>query len=473
MIESEVVPPVDYPLVVHGEGVLEWQGKAVPVVSAIAERLKYRPDRPWNVTLTVGKVGAKDLGTVINGRSPLPVFSGFASDGRPFVIPAIEYTNRRENRLVGEAYELSLGIADAPVVPAELVLTAHLSDNSVALSLQDFLLEHHDGRVTGGKRRPPQAIRSSLGTIKLWRGSRHEPVEIGGVRSSARRSSTIAQVVVPPSKRRQDLSTMVDQLNEELDHLTAILSLCSRQRVGCFRIGVWAHWKEQEGGLIEGERWRYCPSPEDRRAADPLINPGKIGPGGLNKVVKTYRQHPARERLDRAITYTVGAYSQRIIEHHALYAFTALESLVDTLHEDPYTLPEEEFSELTKGLKSSIRGTTGTLQLSKHQRRDLYAKLGELRRRPLIPRIIELVRGSAVEWGDLWPNEGLETALRHAYARRNDLIHQGHLSDPGGTVRDSLRISALSERILMSEMGVPNEWLSPRAYDIFRWLGRD
>jgi hypothetical protein len=475
VIRPEAVPSVDYPLVIHGEGVLTLNRKTVVVASVSAERLKYRPDLPWQVRLVLGPSKLAALSGILDDPKERPDVIGTTSTGESLVIRRFAWSVQSGRRIEGTADQIYIGFETPPITPTRLLLTAYLTDNPIARTEIESLQPQHDGTVTGGKRRSPQTIRSKLGTVSFLSVPVTEHIEIGGRHSTLNRYHAIARVDVPKSRRTRNIRGSVDTLLGEVKDLTILLSLFSRRHVGCSRIAAFADWQAgEQRDLIEAEMWNSTIEHAQVEPAEPLLGSWLLPKRGLNAILTQFRNQPTRTELARAIVYIVSGHQQRKIEHLSLYAFTALETLVSSLHPNPLIVDDKTFGLLNKGVCATIKAVAPGLGIEKDDRRQIYAKIAELQRRPIVECAVGVVERSQVQWADLWPQApSLHAALQASYARRSVFIHTGNMLDPGANARDSIRTLALAERILLATLRVPRDWVSPRAYRIIERLVQD
>ena len=146
---------------------------------------------------------------------------------------------------------------------------------------------------------------------------------------------------------------------------------------------------------------------------------------------------------------------------------TAAAMALEEGHE--FLLEEGPFRELYSRLQNEIRTFSREHVLEKSVRKALYAKLPELRRWPIVTRIVEVVESAGVNWQRLWPGEpSLEPPLRQAYARRSALAHSAVSSDWKPMVEDYNRVHALTEQLIFAALGGKDEWQDISAYEHLR-----
>jgi|GEM_PF-3682905 len=477
MLKPELVPSVDFPLVIQGEGTLRRGDHSIPITNLRLARSKYRYDQPWDIELRIGTFERGVLDHMLSAPGEYPWIEGAAYDGGSLHIAEFRWQKQSGNRINGSAFNVRQGIVALPKAPDEMFLTAYLTDNALALPLADSLVPGRDGSRKAEHPRPAAQISTKVGQARFWLGDVQEKVTIGGRQARSERSQTVFQVKLSKQSRETPLPVLIERLQTNLDDFTKLLSFLSRRHVGCYRISAVGTWKEADAwDLHEGELWQHAPEPLLSDRPDSLVNPRRMPRGSLNHLYQQYCAHPRQELIARATIYLVEAFHQRFIESKNLYAFTAFEAIVNGLEETApgHVMDIHTFRKLRSVLELCIRNASSDFNISKSQRRDLYAKLGELQRRPLIPRALEILHFYRVEWEDLWPGvQHVDRALGAAYARRSAFIHAGHLRDPAASARDAIRIACLTERIMYALLGADSDWLSPVAYMSYQQLPHD
>ena len=469
---AEIPPVVDPEVVIRGAGEVQSGGAPIPVTHISARRLKYRPDQPWKVEIRIPDMERDEVMRVIKHTRAHPTIRGTTDQGRSLEIPdydCLRYPLVRPPDgyfLFGHAYEIRLGLETAHAVPDKLVLTGHLTDNAVCLPLVDFLWPHPDGTVSGRRERRARSIPTSLGNLRLWHGYTGDEITLGGKKASAQKSLSVVQLRLRKPKRSMDLPHLAELFEQEVDDLLPILTLFSRRHVGCDRIELFADLSEPPK-VIQGEVWRSAPQHQEDRWPASLVDPKALPDEAIAEAVRTLRTHPARDLLISAIYFVSEAGQGGHVPVQVLWAFTALEAVVGVIQpkDQSETISLKHFKTLTRALKATIKEQATTLSLSDTQRDEIYQKLGELRRRPIVRRIVEVCETLAVDWGPIFPNvQSLERALTAAFGRRNMLYHKGHMEDVGACARDARRISALAECLIFFSLGGSYEWMSSRTY---------
>ena len=198
----------------------------------------------------------------------------------------------------------------------------------------------------------------------------------------------------------------------------------------------------------------------------PLVFARSLPVDGLDRMYGRMRALPYRNQLRSIIGFLLGTYeSGTWLEERVTNAFTALEAMTAAITDDAPLVPDGEFRLLREELKEVIRRFGARHGLSAATRSSMYAKLGELQRRPITKRMAEVFESHEIEWRDIWPNaQSLTAALAEAYDRRSVLVHTGAVIDFDAAVDDYRRVHALTERLIYQLIGGEAKWRDPRAY---------
>lgn len=373
------VPSIDFPLIFRGEGVLRSGTTEITIVNFRAERSKYRPDLPWEVEMRLGEFEGDVFGAPIFRQAESLDIEGTTYEGDSVSIRNFRWHNQSGHLVNGSSYELRQGIVSLDSAPEELILTSYLTDNAVALPLADFLFPDHRGGRKAESLRPATKVTTRLGVMRLWLADTTEKIKIGNRDSRAERPEALLQLRLPKRRRATPLPKVVEQVQDELNDLSRMLSFLSRRPVGCSRIKIFARWStgDEPTGFHEGEVWQYAPEPLDRDRMHALVNPRRMQPTSFDALYQNYRKHPHKELISRISYYLNEALHQHYVESQMLYAFTAFEAIVNGLdhHAPSEVVGDETFQKIRQVVERAIKSSAAELGIGKTQRRDLYAKM--------------------------------------------------------------------------------------------------
>ena len=95
--------------------------------------------------------------------------------------------------------------------------------------------------------------------------------------------------------------------------------------------------------------------------------------------------------------------------------------------------------------------------------------------RPTLKRgLMSLIEAAGIVTEDLWPRgRNLTKEMHLIIARRNELIHRGHIVDDLEVpMKDAQRLQAIAERLILRLLGWQQpDWRVP--YEAFAWLRHD
>jgi hypothetical protein len=274
-----------------------------------------------------------------------------------------------------------------------------------------------------------------------------------------------------------DLVTIMDYIETELNDSLRLLSFLSREWVDWFKMSVRVEWaKEDRQYSTECTRrteiWENYPA--DNRE-EPLLCESDLLDGEFFRLLSALRSSPINQHLRRTIAYSLSSRHGPRDESHFLLAFAAFETLINVLDEQNPLLRIEDidWNALCKSLKKTIDAHGKAHELADEQVVLIKRKLSELKRPPVIDKMIFHLARLAPETGDLWQDpvslkdqfiEGLSEAIR----QRNVLVHATSVNDFGNLRRDLARIQLLFERLVLGILGCTRS-VSSRALDIVRW----
>jgi hypothetical protein len=183
-------------------------------------------------------------------------------------------------------------------------------------------------------------------------------------------------------------------------------------------------------------------------------------------MVTALQQSKYREVLHTAMEYLVTGFDTRITEASLVSSFTALETIANGIGKVDHTdqiLDRGVFAKLKKDVKSAISSHATNEGLSESLVALLFAKLGELNRPAIAPRVCALIERYKVEWKDLWPDDPLEVGVQRMFRVRNEFVHTGHIDTTGRAYIAARRAHMIGERLVFQILGGKWEWEDPRS----------
>lgn len=401
------------------------------------------------------------------------VLEGHLEDGRRLRLPTVPWRRHGPGMLEGVADRIELDVENLESDPDDQFLYARLSPTDVAIPVAEFPIRSWTGEITSDKRREAPKIETDLGPLEFFLAYDYEEFLFEGGKGLARLPVPRLSVKVLPEARTRQVEALMSHFEELCNGVCDFLSVLSRRRVVWMSLHHSAHWTEPESGLRDSTIYRHSVSTPKPQLVDDLVNGWQLQGEGLSGAYRKWCDLPYHESMRKASTFLHQCFGSGYIEDRALGAFMALETLTDgySKHRGILDLVDDDGLRRLRGeLHPRLRECAKAMGLDKVTRKGLYAKLSELKMAPLVPRILSLVESTGVEWADLWPvGTQLDDALRVAYERRSNLVHAGR-TDRNGLFRDTVRLHALTERMISKLCDLEERWLHVAAYSHVRYV---
>lgn len=279
----------------------------------------------------------------------------------------------------------------------------------------------------------------------------------------------------------QEPRLLLDRLADELRDFCSVMTLLCRSPVSWTAITVSSiHEVPQQPDFWTVDSTRFARPAEFGRTdvEDLMVLPARMSRTALSEMAGVLRALPIAPAIRAAIGYLIEARRGRFLQYAVLNAWTALETLVNGMSAADGTdriLDEEIFDRLCKDVRDTIKRFSNEHGLEaprrggeheKAKRAQIYEKLGELNRPPLVPRVVDALKNYQLDVEHLWQREWpakrhpLRKRLSDAYSRRSDLIHRGAIADARTLRGDYLRIHALTELLIYRILGGADDALS-------------
>lgn len=455
---------------VHGTGTLIRDDDTLPVASFTLERLKYQRRVAWDFTAYVAEENWDKWDIITRIGSSRLRFVGVTDTEQDITIPQVLWKKQIRGRLYAEVQEWHTNSQPLPNPPTSQFVTIQLSDTPLALSEISFYIRDWTGEIRAdGSRRPPVLWQSSLGEVQLSRRYIYEDGLIEGSSCTVRIGIPTLSLKVAPESTRSDLTSLRSALDAEITDALRVISFLSRGHTRWFRLWVGSQW-EHEGQMQMSEaEWNRSIGRTHRREAEPLINPYRPGPEAIGSMISRFRGLAFKEAASSAIIYLIESRHSEHVESHLVNAFTALESLVSgwgEAHQTNHTFGSSQFKRLRALLGDNVRTFGEQSGTAEERTQDAIDKLQELRRRPIVNQVIDLINELDIPCHDVWPAQvDIRTGLKDAFGRRNRFVHAGQLHSVRQAHVDATRIHAIAERILFRLIGGDFAWQDYRAYE--------
>jgi len=478
----EELPQVQFSEVITASGEIQVEHETAPVSRFRLTRSKHDLRSPWEYEIFV-REESRDAFDRAVGRRSWPKFTGKTSSGHTIEIPVLRWRSwsRSSGTLTGSIWEILIDPDALPAKPSRQIISVSLSHTSLALPEKRFLMRSYTGEIKeepdfGSE--PEQLLYwdSAHGRITLACYYDYEHARVGESESLVQIPVSSLRLQLSEDAFRTEPRSLSDSIAREIEGPLRLLSYLSRSHVRWSAIHVSSEFKDADDrpGFHQLQRLRAGVSSEDKTNRDwGLANPYNMAPDGLNTMVTALRQSPYREVLLTAMVYLVTGNDTHTAELSLVSSFTALETITNGLGKVDRTdqiLDSEAFRKIRKQIEAGIESHAKSEGFADHLVRLIVAKLGELNRPAIAPRLCALIEHYKVDWKDLWPDDPLEVGVRKMFKVRNDFVHTGHIDMTGRAYIAARRAHVLGERLIWQILGAQRQWedvrSSPRTDDL-------
>jgi hypothetical protein len=304
----------------------------------------------------------------------------------------------------------------------------------------------------------PGSIEVSTGLGALEAGERYayyESEEHGNkVIHSVQRAAVTGSIRIP---KGESLASLNKALLEEVEAICTILSFCYRQPVDFYEIWyVTDPNTTPQADRREAMLRRRMNSIDRRIGNNELIHRDNLVGGGLDQLIKNYKEAKQKDEITRAISFLAASYKVDPVESAYFLAYSALDLITSTSNTgEIHLLDSSKWRRVQKLLRSYLDGIAEAEGITSVVDQ-LKEKLPELRRVSGDKRIIEACRTLGIKTDDLWRTAGFEAGLKSATKTRNRLFHAAG-GDIDDLYIDLIRVRTLVERLLLATLEWPDE----------------
>jgi hypothetical protein len=271
-----------------------------------------------------------------------------------------------------------------------------------------------------------------------------------------------------------DPSCLVKEVEAAIDEPLSLLSFVSRTPLQWYEIRVGflpRSTRERPGCEYMRRRVVSC---NGNCRVEPLLRQRHLSGGGFERMLDRLKTVGIKERLLRAMTYSVASYGEPTVEAGLGVAYLALEALTSGHSRSKGAdriLSGECDLDFRTGAAEFVQNFCEAKGLARDTREQLLANIQGLGRRSLKRSILELVKDTNIGAEDLWPRQtSLADGVGGIVDRRNRFIHEALVQEPPWVhVKDLERVQAIVERSILALLGWDWTHVSGSAYD-HRWL---
>lgn len=473
---------VRVPEQLSGHGTLETERGSFPVPRFTMAREKYDPAAAWEAELSISPGDHDACEKALRWSRGAPSFRGLTGTGYGVHVPELYWNRWSSGVLRARPSEIELLEPAVSAAPIRQALRVELSPTNLALPELEWLIHSHTGEIARedglSQQNDPLVWDSQLGRATLVTHFRYERVAVGGIESTL-------QVPVPVLHIRSVIADHIStnptavarSLITEANLVLRLLSFLNRRYVDWRSVEVTSEVRTPKGRtdirrdfLINGDIVL-----EEHRPDSTLIDPHLAGADALDQMISALRTSPYREALMSGMLHVVAAYQSRFVEPAFVNAITAVETVVNgitTTDRADQIIDTRRFRTLSQHIMAALEEfVADNPDLAELERSLICNRIAELNRRPIIPRIVDLISRFAIEWKDLWsPGTDLHTGLRSLFRRRGRFLHAGALGSLTHAHDDARRAQAIAERLIYASLGGEAEWQDERVYAPFYYL---
>jgi hypothetical protein len=355
----------------------------------------------------------------------------------------------------------------------------HLWPTPLALPETDIQAQFFTGEIKrigpASKYRPPK-IELPLGdhTFRFSRQYSWEKAIVGESEGTVRVPRPTLSGKLRVRRRATSPASVANDIAGDLEDFTALLSLLSRRHVRWSRIALHSVTESEAGRRFETfQKIRGSPSSHREREEEPLLAPRRLPDDALGVLSKAFMALNKKDMCKSAILYLLGARDSSFIDERIANSYTAFETALGASTSDSiseYTMGAAAFKGLAGRLRDTVEAFATERKIPPEMSQAVYAKIPELRRRPIVDRAIEQLSRLEIQSTDLWPaSVDVRLGMSAVYKRRNRFIHSGQFEFGQASV-DADRLIILTERLLMSLLPIDPKWLNPWANPELRYL---
>lgn len=378
-----------------------------------------------------------------------------------------------DNKIEGTISELDIDVRQLDKSPIKQTVLVQFTPTDLALSELQTVVHDWSGEMKAfdDEKRKPMTLDLNCGVGEFSRRYSYEDAYVDDVRATVRIPMPTLVMHINEACRTTDMNSLITSVAEQIGNVEAIISFLSRRQVRWTEIEVISKGDDQRSDIVGARRLRSTFGSGEPQY--PLIRSIVLGERDLNDVLQAFVSSPYRESIEHTINYLNAHWRKDFLESDLANSFTAFETLIngiDSLDGTDSAVPPAAFKQLRTVLEQQIKDFSNVSGWDKQTRKEMYSKLAELQRRPVVPRAVSLLRHYNVDWADVWdPGSDLEEELNKAYARRSRFIHVGRIDDFREAALDAERMHTLTERLLYNLLGGKQEWIYPSAYAIWHW----
>jgi hypothetical protein len=333
-----------------------------------------------------------------------------------------------------------------------------------------------DGTITLDENSKREGVKwkTPLGQAELIDNYDYVEDKIGIDKATIRIRRCQACLIIKP-KGKFSLENLMKELPDSFDETFRLVSFLSRKRITWYSAEVMAFPGKGKSNFRQANAYRqsWLGFQRDQRNEqswiDMVVKLTDLRSGLFEKLHENYQASQYKTIIGRTIPFLMMSYEQGYFESHIANTYSALETMVAGLSSDGdeetgNSLTSTEFMHLTRKIKTVIHAEISDEKI----REGITRKLGELNRRPILDRLMALLRKYKVPIEKIWsPNTDIVSELGKIIKRRNLYIHQGRIDDFGQYYDDYSRLRILVELWILKLLECPDDSINDVSLRMF------
>jgi len=405
-----------------------------------------------------------------NQRGSTLMIRGSNTEAPSVRLDGIRNVSLTTNQAAIDADEL---VVDWPAAPSEgdarYLMKAQLTPGGIVATPAIWECRPNGGIDVRPAFQGEVLVTTSRGTWRVGEDyDHHEGIEHGNRMISGIQRSTVSGPVSVAAGT--EFLKVHSEVERELWDICLILSLCYRVPVRFYEI---RYVRDPESGAPQmgwGIYARYRRPLQVRGGAEEeLIGTAQLVDGWLDTLVQAYQAARDREALRRAVSFLATSNRAELVEASYFLAYAALELVVNAcVPTDRHLVGTAGWGRLSSRLTKAIQEFASEEKLPGPVG-ELVENLPCVRRRSSSARIIKAATNLKIQTEDLWIRDGFEGGVRKATKMRNELFHGALVLDAMELIASRVRISVLTERLVLRLLDWPADRVALRHEQQLVW----
>ena len=445
-------------------GGINVDGDVVPAFRVEIERQKYDCNAEIKFTAYLASEDVNKLDGLLRGKVSV-ILSGLLYKD-PIVVDAF-WSNFSDRRLTGTIGSFLIGGGKLSSRPIRQMIIVKFSPNDVVLSDAWHTVRNSDGTIEiaeGSDKRPPFEIDAEIGIARLSLQYDYEDSNVDEAKITAMVPVPSLLIEVNETCIDENVDALINRCTQAIEPIETMVSFLGRRQFRWNEILVLSEQKDMPVSEVRRVKDGFA----SKKPLARLIVPQRLDANSIDGLISNYLGLPFCEAVCHTIGYLNSYWGDGFLESSAMMSFTAFETLINGISRSEGTdliVSDEVFKVVKRKVQSHVRDVCDSLGVGKSEKCEMYAKLGELQRSPIVPRAVTILERYEIKWNDLDLNsETLRDWLRGAYKRRSALLHSGHIENNKQAMIDTRCIHALTERLVYKLVGGNEKWIDRSAY---------